>query len=396
MTKQAILKTLLFLLIAIAVVLGFFQRGKITNFSFGSHSVTLKRDGNSSDSLEGYYRTGLQAGEPATPRTTATFLAGGDIMLSRNVAAEIKKAGNADYPFRNMADILKSTDFNFANLESPAAAQANNPIIGGHSLIFGAPWENFAGLADYNFKIVNLANNHAFDQGLQGLQNTATQLDRLGILHEGTGDNLDQAWQPAVVETNGIKICFIGASFSSLNDGGTAKNNYVARIEDIENLKLNIENSKLLCDFVVVTMHAGIEYTRTPNQSQINFAHAAIADGADMVIGAHPHWVQTIEKYEGKYIFYSLGNFIFDQEWSLQTKEGLALKIKISKAKTQSALAPAAASSDDLQGPRQAATLDSIQLIPITLENYSTPRPATPEEAKKILDSLGQQSLELP
>ena len=78
-------------------------------------------------------------------------------------------------------------------------------------------------------------------------------------------------------------------------------------------------------------MHAGTEYTRTPMPQQITFAHAAIDDGADIVIGAHPHWVQTIEKYKGKYIFYSLGNFIFDQAWSQETMEGLTLKITVSK-----------------------------------------------------------------
>jgi poly-gamma-glutamate capsule biosynthesis protein CapA/YwtB (metallophosphatase superfamily) len=390
MSKKTILKITIPLLFALALLLGFLQRGQIADFSFGSHTSTLRRQGTSSDSLEGYYQAGQQINQSANQQATATFLAGGDIMLSRNVAAEIKKAGNVNYPFRNMADVLKSTDFNFANLESPLSASAKSAIIGGHSLIFGAPWDNLKGLSSNNFKIVNLANNHTFDQGITGLNYTRSQLDTLNIQYEGTGENLGQAWQPAVVEAHGIKICFVGASFSSLNDGGKATNNYVARIEDITRLKTSVATAKSLCDFVVATMHAGTEYTRTPNQAQIAFAHTAIEDGADMVIGAHPHWVQTIEKYNGKYIFYSLGNFIFDQEWSQDTKEGLALKIQISKAKTQNTLTPRAATLDDLQGPRQPAILDSIQLIPIILENYSTPRPATAEETTKILNKIGQ------
>ena len=167
---------------------------------------------------------------------------------------------------------------------------------------------------------------------MAGVDVTRSTLDSLGIAHEGTGDNLDQAWTPAVVAANGIKICFIGASFSSINDGGKVTNNYVARIEDVAHLKSAIKTAKAECDFTVVTMHAGIEYTSTPNQAQITFAHTAIDDGADIVIGAHPHWPQTIEKYKGKYIFYSLGNFIFDQGWSQDTSEGLTLKITISKS----------------------------------------------------------------
>ena len=126
-------------------------------------------------------------------------------------------------------------------------------------------------------------------------------------------------------------------------------------------------------------MHAGTEYTHQPNKAQITFAHAAIDYGADMVIGHHPHWIQKIEKYNNKYIFYSLGNFIFDQMWSQETKEGLALKITLSKN-----LTPA------LQGPKTMAELDYIELLPVIIENFSTPRPATAEETKTILNKIGE------
>jgi poly-gamma-glutamate synthesis protein (capsule biosynthesis protein) len=106
-------------------------------------------------------------------------------------------------------------------------------------------------------------------------------------------------------------------------------------------MKQSISQAKKLCHFIVVTMHAGKEYTRDPNKSQKQFAHTAIDAGADMVIGAHPHWIQTIERYcpdtpddgpcvNPHYIFYSLGNFIFDQAWSRETKEGMMLAITFS------------------------------------------------------------------
>jgi len=272
-------------------------------------------------------------------------------------------------------------------------------IIGGHSLVFSAPPGYGAGLKDYNFQILNLANNHAYDQQLPGIDNTRQLLDQLGIAHEGTGDNLDEAWTPAVVTSNGIKICFIGASFSSLNDGGKTKNDYVARIEDADRLKSVILNLRSTCDFIVATMHVGTEYTRNPNKAQVGFAHAAIDDGADIVIGAHPHWVQTIEKYKGKYIFYSLGNFIFDQNFSPDTMEGLTLKITLSKTGClPSPLlrgdAPSASEgqrgcADDLQGSRTPATLDSIQLLPVIIRS-SQPRPATADESKNILRKIGE------
>src|SRR6185369_10802699 len=138
----------------------------------------------------------------------------------------------------------------------------------------------------------------------------------------------------------------------------------------------------------VVTMHAGTEYTRTPNQAQTDFAHAAIDDGADIVIGAHPHWVQTTEQYKGKYIFYSLGNFIFDQELSQETKEVLTLKITLESTKSASPATPGAATVDDLQGQRLGAKVKQIELIPVIIENYSTPRVTNDSEATSILKKI--------
>jgi poly-gamma-glutamate synthesis protein (capsule biosynthesis protein) len=383
MNRSTILKIITALIILLAVAIAIHSRFPAF---LGSRTSITKFTDDSDGSLDSYYERGQDLsprGQVAT--TSATFLAVGDIMLSRDVAGAIIKAKNIDYPFLNFSDTLKSTDFNFANLESPVAPK--KPIVGGSTLIFGAASSSLQALKDYNFQIVNLANNHAFDQGLAGVDVTRSTLDGLGIAHEGTGDNLDEAWTPAVVTDNDIKICFIGASFSSLNDGGKAKNDFVARIEDTDRLQSAIRNSQSICDFIVVTMHAGTEYTRAPNNAQVAFAHAAIDDGADIVIGAHPHWVQTIEKYQGKYIFYSLGNFVFDQNFSQDTKQGLVLKIQISKNQTLNQTAPGAASLDDLQGSRIKATLDSIELLPIAIIN-SQPELATADEGKSILNQI--------
>ena len=363
---------------------------------FGSHTRIQKVSDTSDGSLQSYLLQAQQlSNSNVTATSTVTFLAVGDIMLSRNVAAAALTAKDDEFPFRKMADLLKATDFNFGNLESPFAPSRgcllghDAGIAGGNSLIFGASCDMSVGLQDFNLKILNLANNHAMDQGLNGLIFTKNFLSSSGIENEGTGKTLEEAWQPAVIEQNGIKICFVGASYSSENDGGKASNNYVARIEDVARLKAAITTAKSECDFAVVTMHAGTEYTRTPNQSQIDFAHAAIDDGADIVIGAHPHWVQTTEKYKGKYIFYSLGNFVFDQNFSQDTSQGLTLKITISKKQTPNPLAPGAAAADDLQGQRQFANLDSIELLPVIITN-SQPRPATDQETKTILKKIGE------
>lgn len=289
------LKFILPLLFALAIALGLMQRKEKT-YSINHPNVkTVALSKTAENELWAFYnKAQTLAKDKPVEKTQTTFLAVGDIMLSRKVALKIKQANNPLLPFSRLSPLLNSTDFNFGNLETPFSEK---PIIGGSALIFASPTSSLSGLMENKFKVLNLANNHALDKGRDGLLFTKQLLTQNNVLTVGAGLDLSQAWQPAVVETNGIKICFVGASYASINDNGKSNNDYVARIEDMENLKLSITTSKTLCDYTVATMHAGTEYTYTPNKAQIDFAHKAIDLGADMVIGAHPHWIQTIEKY---------------------------------------------------------------------------------------------------
>jgi poly-gamma-glutamate synthesis protein (capsule biosynthesis protein) len=302
---------------------------------------------------------------------TITFGIVGDIMLSRNVAGKIKQANDPLLPFRNMDSFLSSNEFNFANLESPFSGKDDFNPSG--SLIFNVPRANIEGLKKY-FPIVTLANNHAFDQSKAGLDYTEKYLSDNNIIHVGTGETKAEAWQGKIIERGGIKFGFIGVSYASVNDGGKATNENVARIEDVDLLKSSIASLKTRADLVFVAVHAGTEYERTPNESQTEFAHAAIDAGADMVIGAHPHWIQTTEQYKGKYIFYSLGNFIFDQEFSQETKEGLALRVT--------------ASSFDQPDQQKDVRILEIEMMPVVIENYCCPRPTTNTERLNILQKI--------
>lgn len=289
------------------------------------------------------------------------FLAVGDIMLSRDVAKLMAK-NNKDggYPFRSIQDLLKSTDFNFGNLESPfSGTDIQDPDP--QTFTFNTPTYALRGLTQNNFQILNLANNHALNQGKNGLIYTKNLLTQNNIKNVGAGSNVDEAWQGKIVEANGIKIGFLGATYGP-------ESNYLAQVNDGTLLTESINKLKTESDYIVVTMHAGTEYKREPNWQQFKFARAAIDAGADMIVGAHPHWVQPIEQYKGKYIFYSLGNFVFDQSWSQDTKEGLTLKITLTKT--------------DLQ-----TMLKQVELIPIVIES-TQPRVANELEAQSILKKI--------
>lgn len=296
------------------------------------------------------------------PQTTeTTFLAVGDIMLSRDVAKVMTKNGkDGFYPFRELDPLLSSTDFNFGNLESPFSGkdtQDPDPM----TFTFNAPTWAMPGLAQYNFKVLNLANNHALNQGKAGMLFTKQYLADNYLVGVGTGNDADEAWQGAVYESKGIKIGFVGATYAPASP-------YLAQITDLTHLKASVADLETKSDFVVVAMHAGVEYTREPIAAQEKFARAAIDAGADMVIGAHPHWIQPIEKYKGKYIFYSLGNFVFDQSFSQDTKEGLTVKITLTKEADQT-------------------SLKQIQLIPVIINN-AQPRLATESEKQSILKKI--------
>lgn len=156
----------------------------------------------------------------------------------------------------------------------------------------------------------------------------------------------------------------------------------LSRIEDLEHLRASLAKMKPMADFVVVTMHAGIEYKRQPHRTQVSFARAAIDNGADLVVGVHPHWIQTIEQYRGKYIFYSLGNFIFDQGRQADTRQGLALRVVLRQKQVSG------------QDPAHARTvsstvwLDRIELVPVVIENC-VPRQADDKEVAVILRKIG-------
>ena len=306
-----------------------------------------------------------------TKPSKATFLAVGDIMLSRGVARLIDREGELA-PFNSLAGVFRSTDFNFGNLETPVSG--NDSRIG-KGLVFNTRKKDVEGLVQFNFKIVGLANNHALDQGVAGLRHTMAFLPGKGIEYVGVGESPEEAWKGKIVTANGVKIGFIAASYSSYNDGGTGRNPFVARIEDVELMRNSIASLRNEgCQFVVVAMHAGIEYTRRPHQPQIDFGHAAIDNGADMVIGAHPHWIQTIENYRGKYIFYSLGNFIFDQR-KPDTMEGLMLKISVAH--------------DGGVNVEKTARLEQVELLPVIVERFGAPRSTTAAESAAIVRKIG-------
>jgi len=295
-----------------------------------------------------------------------SLLAVGDIMLSRVVGQKMLKHGYG-YPFSKMADITKDADLSFANLET---AVLPGRVVHTGEMMFRSDPESVQSMAEAGFDLVSLANNHTPNYGQNGLKKTFVYLEQSGLDYMGAGQDLTSAYQAFVTEVNGIKLAFL-----AYNDSDVVPDSYEAgqswagtAIMDIDQIKSDIGKVRKQVDLVIVSMHSGTEYIYTANKRQTEFAHAAIDNGADLVIGHHPHVVQEMEIYKDKYIFYSLGNYIFDQMWSEETRQGVVLKLELSKS-----------------------GVEQFIFIPVVIEDFAQPRLAGPTESAIIMPRLNHE-----
>ncbi len=250
------------------------------------------------------------------PKTILIF---GDMMLDRNVANRMDEF-DYNYPFINIKDVLSENDIVVANLEGVFTNNISISREDHTKLQFTFDKKLIPTLKELNFSVLSQANNHTSDFGFEGARESKKSLTENGILSFGDFFNRND---DVVVKEN---VAFIGFNeFSYTN------------IDKILGL---IRKYKLEGNKVIVMPHWGIEYVGISNSNQQNLAKEFIDAGADIVVGAHPHVVQEIEIYNGKPIFYSLGNFVFDQDFSKATTEGLGIKIIFGEFKTEITFIP--------------------------------------------------------
>jgi len=251
----------------------------------------------------------------------------GDIMLDRGVEYMVEKYGEGDYqfPFLKTADYFQKADILFGNLESVISDKGSRV---GSIYSFRAEPKAIEGLVLAGFDILSVANNHIFDYGRLAMEDSFGRLKEAGIEYIGGGFTQQEACSPLLKEIRNTTIAFL-----AYNDLGSE---YWAAAQNRsgicwlgEKIGEEIEKAKEVSDLVVVSLHFGDEYQLEPNSEQRHFSQLAIDSGADLVIGHHPHVVQPLEKYRNGQIAYSLGNFVFDQGFSPETREGMSLEVLI-------------------------------------------------------------------
>lgn len=225
-----------------------------------------------------------------TPKSVKVTFAGdctlcSDARTYNHFDAVVKKRW--DYPFKNCKKIFMNDDLTLVNCEM---AITNSKKHAKKAFVFAMKPEGTKYFTRAGIEAVNLANNHTLDFGTAGLKDTRKNLTKAGILWSDTSN------YAIYTAKNGIKIGMCGYT----STGGLSKT-----------YKLIKALKKKGCQIVIVSCHWGIEATYKQTKSQTNRGRALINHGADIVVGTHPHRLQPIEVYKGKYILYSIGNFCF-------------------------------------------------------------------------------------
>jgi poly-gamma-glutamate capsule biosynthesis protein CapA/YwtB (metallophosphatase superfamily) len=287
------------------------------------------------------------------------ILFAGDLMLDRGTKSTIERS-NPAFLFENVNHLLSSTDFSIANLECVFCDTSLRPLD--KKFVFRANPQWLSTIHDNGITHVTVANNHSFDFGDEGIHQTISNLKKFEIHPIGYNAENTAACLPTNIEKYGIHLAVFSSCFLQQNNTQTCNETASILSENIREFKKAHPDY-----FVIVCLHWGVELRTTPTVEQIEEAHLIINSGADAIIGHHPHVVQTIEIFKGKYIFYSIGNFIFDNNHP-PSNSGIFSIFSLSK----NGIAP-------------------VEIIPYTIV-HSKPILMSKEESKLFMKEIGSVS----
>jgi poly-gamma-glutamate capsule biosynthesis protein CapA/YwtB (metallophosphatase superfamily) len=271
--------------------------------------------------------------ETATPEIegdTVSLALVGDLLPAARVLELMMKNGY-DYPFREAKSELESADIAAGNLEAPITTRGT-PALDKQYVFRGTP-EAVTALKEAGFDYLSLANNHTLDYGWEGLSDTMDYLDDANLKHSGAGNDDREAFTPAYIESKGMTIAFVSVTrvVPDVSWKADRINSGVAEAYSPTRVVAAIKEANVNADLVVVMVHWGEERKDYPVEHQTNLGHQFVDAGADLVIGSHPHVLQGFEAYKGKWIAYSLGNFVFSTTASSKTSETGVLNAQCDK-----------------------------------------------------------------
>lgn len=237
-----------------------------------------------------------------------TLAAVGDVFFCRGVARQMQKH-SAVSMLSSASPILKKADIGFCNLEC-CLSRRGVPRRG--IWTFRADPSYARVLAVSGIRVASAANNHSEDFGRQALMDTEHALKAAGVAAPGAGRDAADACRVRIITVRGLRVGFVAFTDVPCADVVTLDDRPTSAHADIDRIPGEIRAARKACDVLVVSFHWGVEYMKHPVQRQRLLAHMAIDNGADLVLGHHPHVLQTVEHYKGRPIIYSMGAFLWD------------------------------------------------------------------------------------
>lgn len=329
-------------------------------------SETEAEESESAESSEGENQNSEAGGsdtmeqDEVDSKEDVTLLFAGDLFLTDILQEKYDRNGISAAATSDLLSITRGADIFMLNQEFPFGTTGE--AMEDKQYTFRVDPKYASVLPELGADIVTLANNHMLDFGRGPLAETLTALDGAGILHVGAGQNLEEAKALKTMEAGGRDIGFLGATRVIPEHSWTASRSNSGLFTTYDPTKLlgEIQAAKQQCDYVVVYVHWGIERNTEPEEYQKSLARQYIDAGADAVIGAHPHVLQGIEYYQGKPIFYSLGNFIFAN----RTYETMMAELTITDDGTEVRVIPCVSTANQMglmDGSGRAAFYGNLQ-----------------------------------
>ncbi len=296
-------------------------------------------------------------------------MAVGDLMLGRTIGDRILSQGHP-VVFAEVASALQPADILVGNLEC-VISDVGAPLPKGYT--FRAPPEAARALADVGVDVVGLANNHTLDYGIDGLADMMARLRENGIASAGAGVDAEAARAPVILVRNGVRVAILAYANVPVERTGFDTRSWAADIltpgiawAEPGTITADVQSARALADVVIVMLHVGLEGQPSILPLQTELAHAAVDAGAALVLGTHSHVLQTVERYNGGLIAYSLGNFVFDG-FGLPANYSAIFRATIS-----------------LHG------VESYDWVPVVV-SFGLPRLATANEAAEILPRVREK-----
>ncbi len=310
-----------------------------------------------------------------SPQTITTILFTGVIVPARCVQAALDRSDNYDYPYEEVRSTIQHADFAVGTLNATISEVAPHTGCVPTYVLVGDS-RNADALARAGFDAMSIATNHIKDCGPancgdQAFFETLHNLQRVGIQIVGAGENEVNALQPIIFTVNGVRFAIL--SQGQIEQGGVyaAQNKAgIARLTE-ENITQAIQAIRSMVDVIIFMPHWGPEDRAIPTWIQRNLAHAIVAAGADLVVGNHTHVVQGYQKINRTWVFYGLGNFVFDQ-WQRDHQQGVMLRVRF-----------------------QGATLLDFQWIPTHVDRDGRVHLADSSESTEIIQKIEQASRNL-